>query len=261
MIPGSSFTEKMSLAAKLGFEGMEVRLLEEHASEENIRQLKAGFRDNGLFPCSLLIPGDTFRRPLCDEETLQAKKDHAMLSLDYAAELGAPVCLAPEYRAQSPLPLFDQPARPSEKERALLLEWLSFASEYAEKVGAGCLLEPLNRYETHFYYTLADCAEVIDAAGARYIKIMADLFHLGIEEANTALAIKTYGQYIGHVQIGDNNRLLPGQGQTDFEPSFRALKEIGYQRGIALECGIAGDPMVELPKCVERLKALRESVA
>lgn len=260
MIPGETFAEKMARAVGLGFEGMEIRLLEERVSAENIRQIQAGFRDNGLFPCSLLVPGTTFRRPLCDRAALQAKKDHAMLSLDIAAQLGTPVCLAPEYRAQDPLPLFDRPARPTEQERELLLEFLSFASEYAGNVGASCLIEPLNRYETHFYYTLADCAEVIDAAGAKYVKIMADLFHMGIEESNVEQAFLRYGSYIGHVQIGDNNRLLPGQGQTDFKPVFQALKRIGYQRGIALECGIQGDPMTELPRCAAWLKALREQV-
>lgn len=95
-----------------------------------------------------------------------------MLSLDIVAQLGTPTCLAPEYRAQDPLPLFDSPARPTPQEHDLLVEFLAFASNYAGKVGATCLIEPLNRYETHFYYTLSDCAAVIDEANAKHVKIM-----------------------------------------------------------------------------------------
>lgn len=253
MIPGEDFTEKLALAADMGFEGMEIRLLEEAATAENLRQLSDGFSSGKLFPCSLLVPGDTFRRSLCDRAALDAKKDHAMRALDIAAQLHAPTCLAPEYRYQDPLPLFDM-KRPSPAEWELLLEFLSFASDYAGKVGAECLIEPLNRYETHFYYTLADGARAIDEAGAVNVKIMADLFHLGIEEVDVAAAIRSYGKYIGHVQIGDSNRQLPGQGHTNFMPAFRALKEIGYDRCIALECGILGDPVAELPKCARRMK-------
>lgn len=256
MIPGDSFSEKLNTAVAMGFEGMEVRLLEECATPENIRELQMAFRSTDLLPCSLLVPGPTFRQSLSSPEVLQKKKDHAMLALDIAAQLNAPTLLAPEYGAQNPLPLFDRPRRPSAEEHDLLVEFLSFASDYAGNVGAVCLLEPLNRYETHFYYTLGDCAEVIDEAKAVNVKILADLFHMSIEESNVKEALLRYGSYVGHVQIGDNNRLLPGQGQTSFLPAFSALKTIGYQGGIALECGILGEPVQELPKCVRHLKDL-----
>lgn len=256
MIPGDSFTEKFETAAQMGFQGMEVRLLEEHATKENIREILKASRDTGLLLCSLLVPGDTFRCSLSSSEILERKKEHAVRALNIAAELGAPTLLAPEYAAQIPLPLFDRPRRPSRQEHELLMEFLSFISDYAGRVGAVCLLEPLNRYETHFYYTLEDCAKVIDEAEAKHVKILADLFHMGIEEANVKDALLRFGSCIGHVQIGDNNRLLPGQGQTDFLPAFRALKAIGYQGGIALECGVLGEPMVELPRCAAHLKKL-----
>ena len=77
MIPGEDFTEKLALAADMGFEGMEIRLLEEAATAENLRQLSDGFSSGKLFPCSLLVPGDTFRRSLCGRAALDVKKDHA----------------------------------------------------------------------------------------------------------------------------------------------------------------------------------------
>lgn len=259
MIPGNSFREKLHHAAEMGFEGMEVRLLEEAATEENIRELEEAFAETGLLPCSLLVPGDTFRRPLCDRDTLEMKKAHARKALEIAARLQAPTLLAPEYHYQNPLPLFDIKC-PDEEEQALLTEFLSFASEYAGKVGAKCLIEPINRYETHFYHTLAEAAAAIEAAGAENVLILADLFHMYFEEKDVASAIARYGSSIGHVQIGDSNRMLPGQGHTDFRPAFRELKRSGYTRGIALECGIEGDPEVELPMCVRRLKAMIEEV-
>jgi len=86
------------------------------------------------------------------------------------------------------------------------------------------------------------------------IKVMADLFQMNIEERDIAESIKRSGEYIHHVHLSDSNRLLPGYGNIDFRAIFAALKEIGYEGYMALECAIPGNPEEELPKCVEYLK-------
>ena len=42
------------------------------------------------------------------------------------------------------------------------------------------------------------------------------------------------------VHVADSNRLQPGRGDLDFRPGFRALKEIGYDGPLAIECRIDG---------------------
>ncbi|MEM2936505.1 MAG: sugar phosphate isomerase/epimerase, partial [Candidatus Bathyarchaeia archaeon] len=92
--------------------------------------------------------------------------------------------------------------------------------------------------------------------GREHVKIMADFFHMSIEEADIPASIKKAADYIVHVHLADSNRLLPGHGHTDFKRGFAALKKIGYRNFMALECGIPGDPEIELPKCVKYLKQL-----
>ena len=83
---------------------------------------------------------------------------------------------------------------------------------------------------------------------------MADFFHMSIEEADVSESISNAGSYIKHVHLADNNRLLPGQGHTDFSIGFKSLKRINYKNFMSFESGISGDPEVEIPKSVNFLK-------
>ena len=51
------------------------------------------------------------------------------------------------------------------------------------------------------------------------MKLLADLFHMNIEEANLAEAIRAAGSHIGHVHFADSNRRAAGMGHTDFARS------------------------------------------
>ncbi|MHB8089472.1 MAG: sugar phosphate isomerase/epimerase family protein, partial [Anaerolineaceae bacterium] len=103
------------------------------------------------------------------------------------------------------------------------------------------------------YHKLSEAAEILDEVDNRNLGILADVFHINIEEADTEKAILDAKDWIKHVQLGDNNRLLPGQGQFHFEPFFNGLKKIGYTGYLAFEC-IA--PMGELGPLRESLEYL-----
>ena len=83
------------------------------------------------------------------------------------------------------------------------------------------------------------------------IGVMADFFHMGIEEVDIAASIRANRQHLVYVHVADSNRLQPGRGHLDFRPGFRALKEIGYDGPLAIECRVEG-PYDE---------AIRETVA
>ena len=80
MMPGNNFTEKIRSAADFGFEGVEIRLFDHEAKPKKIREIKNALKDNGLNASSLLMPGETFRRTLCDEDAKAAKIEHALIS-------------------------------------------------------------------------------------------------------------------------------------------------------------------------------------
>lgn len=254
-MPGDDFLKKLHAAASYGFDGVEVRLFEEDATPQRIREIKFGLGETGLAACSLIMPGETYRKPLLDRETLAAKVELSKKALDAAAELGCPTIVCPEYGPQIPLPLFDHPRRPSEEIHDLLIEFLASVSEYAGKeAGTFAMIEPINRYETRFFYSLKDGADVIEEVGSPYLKLLADIFHMNMEEQDIPQAIRAHGEHIIHFHLGDSNRLLPGQGHTDFRSAFRALREISYQGYCALECSTEGNPDVIFPECVRYLR-------
>jgi D-psicose/D-tagatose/L-ribulose 3-epimerase len=62
-----------------------------------------------------------------------------------------------------------------------------------------------------------------------------DLFHMNIEEADWAQALRDAGDYLVDVHVADNNRLPPGQGALDWDLLMRTLRDIGYDQYLTVE--------------------------
>jgi len=177
--------------------------------------------------------------------------------LKICADLGAVgVITVPTFGQPKISDLFPWRSDIQDVEKEILIEECKILGKYADNVGAYVILEPLNRYETHFMRRLEQAAEVTEAVGKEHVKIMADFFHMSIEETNIPSSLEKAADFIVHVHLADSNRLLPGFGHTDFKSGFAALKRKGYKYFMALECGISGDAKVELPKCAKHLKQI-----
>jgi sugar phosphate isomerase/epimerase len=114
--------------------------------------------------------------------------------------------------------------------------------EHARDLGTTLLYEPLNRYETNLVNTLGDAAQMLDAIHVDNVKILADLYHMNIEEASLPGAIRAAGPRIGHVHFADSNRRAAGLGHTDFLPVAAALVEVGYSGYLSAEILPLPDP-------------------
>jgi sugar phosphate isomerase/epimerase len=90
------------------------------------------------------------------------------------------------------------------------------------------IYEPLNRYETNLCCNLAAGVELLETSGATNVKLLADLFHLNIEEVDIAAALKTAGAHVGHVHFVDSNRRAADEGHLDYTPIVAALREINF---------------------------------
>lgn len=123
------------------------------------------------------------------------------------------------------------------KEQAL--EWLGEAlvdlSKQAQSLGTWVYYEPLNRYESNLLNTAKDTVRFLAQLDAPRIKVLADLFHMNIEEANVAGALLEYGSMLGHVHLVDNHRQAAGSGSMPYSPIAAALKHMGYQGYLSAE--------------------------
>ena len=83
------------------------------------------------------------------------------------------------------------------------------------------LLEPLNRYEQHYLRRVGDAVKAIVRSGeTQGVGVLADLFHMNIEETNSPRSLKDGAPWVRHVHLADNTRLEPGSGDLDFAAAF-----------------------------------------
>lgn len=117
----------------------------------------------------------------------------------------------------------------------LLREALEELAALAAPHGQPLLYEPLNRYETNLFNRVGDTVDFLGTLQAKNIRILADIFHMNIEETSIPLALRAGGAAIGHFHFADSNRHAVGFGHTDVLPIAEALREMKY------ECYISGE--------------------
>ncbi len=119
--------------------------------------------------------------------------------------------------------------------RKLMVDGVGECCQLAASLGVTIFLEPLNRYEADDLLTLAHGAEVVRELGVTNLRVLADTFHMNIEERDIAASLRRDGAFLGHVHLVDSNREVPGHGHTDFVSILRALRGIRYQGYLCFE--------------------------
>lgn len=119
------------------------------------------------------------------------------------------------------------------------IDWLRQAlttlGEHARQYGIPLIYEPLNRYETNLITTEAAGVELLESLASDNVRLLADLFHMNIEEVDIAAGLKDGGRWIGHVHFVDSNRRPAGNGHMTYGPIVAALQAIGYQGYLSAE--------------------------
>jgi D-psicose/D-tagatose/L-ribulose 3-epimerase len=73
---------------------------------------------------------------------------------------------------------------------------------------------------------------------------MYDTFHAHIEEKDPREALLACADVLVHFHASENDRGTPGSGQVDWDGTFAALTEIGYDGWVVVEA--FGDALPEL---------------
>ncbi|MGD0263627.1 MAG: sugar phosphate isomerase/epimerase family protein [Candidatus Methylomirabilota bacterium] len=119
--------------------------------------------------------------------------------------------------------------------RAAMVECVGECCRLAAEQNVTVFLEPLNRYEADDLLTLDQGADVIRELGAPNLKLLADTFHMNIEERDLAASLRRHAALLGHVHLVDSNREVPGHGHTDIKSILRALLDVHYQGYLCFE--------------------------
>jgi len=118
-----------------------------------------------------------------------------------------------------------------------------YAAEQAAVHGITILIEPLNRYDApgYFLQTSDQAMSLIEATGAKNIKLMFDCYHVQIMEGDLTRRLRALMPMIGHVQIaGVPDRCEPDQGEVNYRHILLELNALGYDIPIGAEYRPAG---------------------
>ncbi|MBN2210014.1 MAG: sugar phosphate isomerase/epimerase [Sedimentisphaerales bacterium] len=140
------------------------------------------------------------------------------------------------------------------KAEAWLREGLNELGPLAEQHGVPLILEPLNRYETNFINRLEQGAQIIGSLETNNIKLLADLFHMNIEESSFYETIKAVGHYIGHIHFVDSNRGPAGNGHINYAEIRQALREIKYNGYLSAEALPHPDSVTAAEKTIKTFR-------
>jgi sugar phosphate isomerase/epimerase len=254
LLPGHTLQEKWDAARSYGFDGIELRGQGGHRIRERLPELRRA-RHDGVVMNTVCVEMLHFIGDF-DAERRRDAVENMRSQLSVIAELGGTAAMTPAAYGMFSrrLPPFE-PLRDEAGDRAVLLDALGELGEHAQREGVRILLEPLNRYEDHMVNRLEQAVELAEATGLDSVGVVADSYHMNIEEADPQAALVAVASRLAHVQVSDSNRLEPGAGHLDWAAFVDALSSIGYTGDLAAECRLSGPAEQALPKAAATLRA------
>jgi sugar phosphate isomerase/epimerase len=257
LLRGTSPADAFAISHRLGCEGVELHLRQaSDVDPQEIRDLAGRYGLQvptlgtglaaGIDGLSFSSPDPSIRR-----RAVNRVGEHIAL----AAELGAAVIIGSLSGR-----LGSDPQQRSQSRRAAL-DCLSQCCSAAGASGVTMLLEPLNRYECDYLNTARDVIAVIEELGASNLKVLADTFHMNIEETDISATLRTAAAYIGHVHLADSNRQAAGHGHLDVTAVLRTLADSGYHGYLSFEVFPIPDAGTAAADAVRTVRGILGSLA
>lgn len=115
---------------------------------------------------------------------------------------------------------------------------LRAACHKAAEAGLVVLLEPINRRDKpgYFYSTLSEAVALIDELALPNLKLMFDVYHVGVSEGDITRKLERYLPIIGHIQIAAvPSRAEPDEGEVAYAGLLNHIDEVGYTGWVGCE--------------------------
>lgn len=238
--------------AKLGYDGMELHLL--HPSHIDRNEVKKLMVQYGLDITTIgtgmaaKMEGLTFADPdpTVRQQAVLRIKEHIVL----AAFLNSAVTIA------SLMGRVGDDAKDRSVRHSAALACLEECCEASTKAGVTILLEPLNRYESDYVNTVEDALSIMKQIGSPSLKLLADTFHMNIEEVDIAASLRKAGANLGLVHLADSNRQAPGHGHLNFRDVIKTLRDIHYQGYLSFEVLPIPNPLKAAEHAIRYVKEI-----
>jgi D-psicose/D-tagatose/L-ribulose 3-epimerase len=250
-VTGSEHDATFEMLADAGYDGVEIPIFD--GEIEKYERLGRRLDDLGLAALAVTARSEDDSPISADPAVRAHGRDATRSAIDACAALGASLLCGP---VQAPLGVFSG-AAPTADERARAVEGLRAAAEHAATCGVTVALEYLNRFEMYLVTSAADAAALVREIDHPNCRMMYDTFHAHIEEKDPRAAIRECADVLAHVHLSENDRSTPGAGQVDWDTTFAALDEIGYDAWVVIEA--FGDALPELAGATKIWRRMFES--
>jgi sugar phosphate isomerase/epimerase len=242
--------EAFATAAAIGFDAVELFLPgPDFVSAEEVKSLA---EKHGLAIAAVGTGAGWLKHGLSLTDSSLGKREAALefvLSMvSFGGQLGAPVILGSM-----------QGRKTDDNSLEHLVSGIRVCGQAAAAFVVPFIYEPLNRYETDFFNRLADTATFLEDNDLKNVVLLADLFHMNIEERDVAAALLEAGRHVGHVHFADSNRQAMGSGHTDAAAVIAALREISYTGYLSAEILPLPDSETAARQTISSIRSLLES--
>lgn len=178
---------------------------------------------NCLFPADLKVVGPTVDLTRFDRYVETVMRRAGEIGMRFIVFGSAGARMVPEGFSQT-------------RAFAQYVEALRRMAPLAQRHGVTLVVEPLNRGESNLINTVIEGAEAAAQADHPSVKLLVDIFHM-LRNGEAPEDIVTVGPRVKHAHIAEKTeRTAPGVRGDDFRPYLRALKRIGYDAMLTIEC-------------------------
>lgn len=221
----------LQTAIELGYDAIEVSLRDPQA--QVVKDLAKGVRARG-FCISAVATGQSYYNdglcPMSADAGVQATlRERFKGFVDFAAEWHALIIIG-GVRGN-----FEGDPSCYSAQRERVVDAVRVYAEYARSCGVRMAVEPINRYETKFLNTVQETLGFIAEVGADNLCVLADTFHMNIEEVSMSKALQLAGERLAYVHLPDSNRWAAGQGHINFHELVETLHSMRYQGYLGAE--------------------------
>ena len=142
----------------------------------------------------------------------------------------------------------------------LFIDGLIPAATVAQEFGITLCLEPLIPSLTNFMNDTTEGITVARRMNHPAVKLVLDVKQIARETQNFKSAVEIALPWLAHVHVNDANMQAPGEGDTDFLPIIKSLKEVGYGGVISIEAfTFADDPKLVLTRSRRHLESILDA--
>ena len=230
--------EVLGMIKRYGYDGVEIAWIpREHpfymGKDLNITKIKSSCETLGL-PVAAVCPFYPAEYNLAHTSASKRKNaiDYVRRIIEATAELGAKIVVV------VPSAVFVKPTGEFKEEWKSSVSSLAELGYYAQDHGVTLAIEPITRFLTHFVTRIEQALKLVKDAEAPGLGVLADVFHMNIEEKTIGAALRQAKNLLVHVHVSDSNNCAPGSGHLDFGNIYDVLNDIQYNGFISAELGV-----------------------